>query len=200
MAVESISHRDGKSGKYLPVHGLEQHPLYHTWRNMVNRCTNSNRPDYERYGGRGITVCARWIDSPQLFIDDMGERPAGHSIDRIDNDKGYSPDNCRWATASQQGKNTRRARKITHNGLTLCLSEWSEKLGIPRLTIYRRLRRGMSVADALATPSHLNIITHNGKTMCASDWAAHFGLKQATFAARLRKGEPIERASRPVGV
>jgi len=94
-------------GKQLPQykHGLESHPLYATWYGMNYRCHNSNNPAYSRYGGRGIIVCDRWRKSPQKFIDDMGPKPHGTSIDRINNDGDYEPSNCRWATAKQQRAN-----------------------------------------------------------------------------------------------
>jgi hypothetical protein len=88
--------------------GTIQHPLYGSWRAMVERCTYPAHKDYANYGGRGITICDRWRQDFWAFVADMGERPAGHSLDRVDNDRGYSPDNCRWATASEQRINQRR--------------------------------------------------------------------------------------------
>lgn len=92
----------------------KSHPLYNTWQNIHRRCSNKRAPDYKNYGGRGITVCEQWQDF-ERFLSDMGERPAGCSIDRIDNDQGYFPSNCRWATHSQQMKNRRafKRRKTT---------------------------------------------------------------------------------------
>lgn len=98
--AEQISKLRRTHGKYL-------HPLYHTWEGMKTRCYNKNCPKYEYYGGRGIKVCDRWIQSFDNFLLDMGERPLGMSIDRINNDGNYEPSNCRWATMSQQRINQR---------------------------------------------------------------------------------------------
>ncbi len=137
------------------------HPELTVFTGMLDRCYNQNSTNYPRYGGRGITVCDRWRDGGfKAFFADMGPRPTPtHSIDRIDNNKGYSPDNCRWATKKQQSRNTRTNRYLTHNGVTATLSEWAEILGISPKTLRGRLYKGISVNDALKPKSLANTVT-----------------------------------------
>lgn len=119
---------------------------------MMERCTNPNDKRYADYGGRGITVCDRWQD-PANFYADMGERPTGTSIDRIDNNLGYEPGNCRWATPKTQNNNRRSTRLATLNGETLSLAEWSRRLGAGSKDLVReRLRAGWEITAALTTP------------------------------------------------
>lgn len=129
--------------------GMKRTPTYLCWRNMISRCTNKNRPDYQYYGGRGISVCDRWKESFGCFLSDMGERPKNMSIDRIDNSLGYSPKNCRWATSDEQMQNTRATRRITFNGETMGLTAWARKVGINRQSLSDRIKRGWSLSDAL---------------------------------------------------
>lgn len=117
---------------------------------MIGRCTNQKRPDYQFYGGRGISVCRRWSDSFGAFLSDMGTRPSATSLDRIDNSKGYGPNNCRWTTKDQQMQNTRATRLLTLNGRTMGLSAWARDLGLNHSTISQRLRKGWSVERALS--------------------------------------------------
>lgn len=107
---------------------------------MIQRCTNSNRSDYAAYGGRGITVCESWRTSFAAFLADMGEKADGRSLDRIDNDLGYEPGNCRWATKHQQMQNTRHTRLITFSGQTMGLNAWAKKLGLNKESLSARLK------------------------------------------------------------
>ncbi len=122
------------------------------WMTMRQRCRDTNAKDYARYGGRGIKVCERW-ESFENFLADMGERPAGMSIERDDNDGDYTPDNCRWATRSEQQRNRRSNVLLTHDGVTLCVAEWAIRTGINRMTLHTRIDRGWPTDKALTTPT-----------------------------------------------
>ena len=130
------------------THGMSNTKLFKVWTSLKQRCENPNLKWFHIYGGKGVTVCARWR-SFVCFLADMGPAPEGASIERIDSTKGYSPDNCCWATPLQQSRNTSRNRLLSHDGVTQCVSEWAEQRGIPRKTLTARLNYGWSVAEAL---------------------------------------------------
>lgn len=133
---------------------MSRTPEYNAWINIKARCYNINNPRYASYGGRGIKVCEKWKHSFDNFLTDMGERPSDkHSIDRIDNDGDYTPENCRWATMTRQQNNKKDNTYLTHNGMTLSLADWARKVGINQVTLSARLtKRGWSVEKALSTP------------------------------------------------
>lgn len=133
------------------IHGMTESVEYKTWTRMRSRCTSPTCREWPHYGGRGITICERW-EAFENFYQDMGPRPKGHSIDRIDNDGNYEPANCRWATVDQQLRNKRTVTKITLNGETLCLAEWARRAGICYGTVAHRIKRGWSAEDAITKP------------------------------------------------
>lgn len=141
-------------GKKYNTNKYYQSPTYYSWANMKTRCFNQNSTEYKRYGGRGISICDRWLDFKN-FLDDMGEKPEGMTLERIDNYGDYQPDNCEWATPEEQANNTRnidRAERFEYNGLRLTIKEWAEKIGIKRTTLGMRLQSyGWSVERALTT-------------------------------------------------
>lgn len=128
---------------------------YNAWNNIKSRCNNQNHPQRKDYGGRGITVCDRWINSFEDFVADVGRSPGPeYSIDRKDNSKGYEPGNVRWATKVEQARNARNNHLIAFRGQTLCAAAWAEKLNLPRSgkAIIDRLNLGWSVEEALTIP------------------------------------------------
>jgi hypothetical protein len=128
-------------------------PTYQSWQAMKSRCCCLGDHAYSQYGGRGIKVCEKWMRF-EGFLADMGQRPDGHSLDRIDNDGDYEPSNCRWATRSQQQRNTRGNRLLTFRGETMCVAAWAERIGLNESTLWCRITRsGWSVEDALTRPT-----------------------------------------------
>lgn len=137
------------------THGLSKHSLYSVWASMIKRCYDKESDNYGRYGGRGIFVCEEWRHSPKKFYewsDSVGGRPEGTTLDRVDNDGPYSPENCRWATSTQQSRNKRSNRLITCNGETKCLSDWCLEYGLNTETLRGRLEKGWTIEAALKTP------------------------------------------------
>jgi len=129
-----------------------QSTTYRSWTHMIERCTNVNSLCWKYYGGRGIKVCARWANF-ENFLADMGERPSSKSLDRYPNKNGnYEPENCRWATRQEQSRNMRSNRIATVNGITGCISELCELLGVSRDLVFSRIHKGWSDLDALTRP------------------------------------------------
>lgn len=127
---------------------------YSIWSGMRKRCLNTKCYQYESYGGRGINICERWLTSYTNFLEDMGRCPSPtHSIERIDNNKGYGPENCKWATPKEQCRNRRRTRYLTFNGVTQCIKDWAISLNVSPVLIRERLEYGWSVEDALTKPA-----------------------------------------------
>jgi hypothetical protein len=131
------------------THGKRKNPTYEIWSSMKQRCLNPGNKDYCYYGGRGINVCAEWMNF-QSFIDDMGECPSGYSIERININMGYCKENCVWIKRSMQNRNKRNNRLLTYNQKTQSVIEWSEETGIPYQTLLSRLKRGWEVDRALS--------------------------------------------------
>lgn len=131
----------GMTKRHFHGHGGRQHsPTYTVWHSMKQRCLNPNSRAYPNYGGRGISVCERWLEFPN-FLADMGERPAPElTLDRIDGNKGYEPGNCRWVTRKVQCNNwTRRQRYVTYRGERFTVQQLADKLGLGRYTLVRRM-------------------------------------------------------------
>lgn len=123
-------------------HGMSKSGEHQSWSDMKIRCSNFHHKSFHNYGGRGITVCERWVNSFENFIEDMGLRPTNkHQIDRIDNNMGYSPENCRWATCAENRRNTRSNVITTWQGRTMCRVDWAKELGIKPDTVQTRVNK-----------------------------------------------------------
>jgi hypothetical protein len=133
-------------------YGRKRSPEYNSWIAIKYRCENPKNKDFARYGGRGIKVCERWRKSFEAFLADMGPKPTRwHMLERADNDKGYEPENCRWATIAEQTRNRgglRSNRRVTIKGQTMCMADASKLTGIPIKTIHNRLNRGLPDEEA----------------------------------------------------
>lgn len=156
----------------LNVHDDDKNPLFRAWRNMKRRCYNTSYIGYEHYGGRGIAVCDEWLNSYETFRDWSinNNYAVGLTLDRIDVNKNYSPDNCRWVTWKVQNNNARFNHLITFKGATKTLTEWCETLDLPRDPIYTRLNKlGWPVERALTTPIKVYrkvVKRHKDKGIC----------------------------------
>jgi hypothetical protein len=146
--------RDEKIASVNFGHGKTGSPEYIAWLSMRRRCCDPTDDSFLFYGARDIKVCERWKNSFDNFLADMGSRPSpDHSLERIDSNKDYSPDNCRWATRSEQSRNKRSNQWITFDGETMIVTDWARRLGIKRTTLEQRINSyGWSVERALTTP------------------------------------------------
>jgi AraC-like DNA-binding protein len=209
--ITSYSLRDGLSrscgclkrenlAKRCTTHGRSKSKMYSVWQAMRRRCENPEDPSFLNYGARGITVCERWQDF-QAFYEDMGSRPSHkHTIERIDNSKGYEPSNCKWATRIEQNNNTSRNVRIEYGGRSKTVAQWARELGMNPRTFAGRIERGWSVERAIETPadeegcgSHGRTYMYQGTALTSQEWAERLGIPHRTMIARFRRW-PIEKA------
>jgi hypothetical protein len=142
----------------MKTHGKTDTREYSTWRGMKQRCTNPKLEEYKNYGGRGITICDRWLNSFENFYEDMGERPEGYSIERINNNGDYDPSNCRWANRLDQQNNTRVNILVPYDGKMISLKQACRKYGKNYRTVYDRVARGIDIIFAIGQPTELKWI------------------------------------------
>jgi hypothetical protein len=156
QASKTSVRADGKTTHWSPTktHGMKGTPEYTAWAAMKGRCSNPNYENYPNYGGRGITVCKEWDDSFEAFYADVGPRPEGHSLDRIDVNGNYEKNNVKWSCSEEQCNNRTNARYLTHDGRTQTIAQWSKETGVTYQTIHNRLERGWSAANALSTKNY----------------------------------------------
>ena len=173
------------------VHGSsrigKQTRTYRIWTGIKTRCLNKNTDSYKDYGGRGIVICDRWKYSFKNFLDDMGECPSGLTIERINNNGNYEPDNCKWATSKEQCNNTRSNRLIEYNGEVKTLKQWADTLKIHWSTLRNKLEKyGQDIERAFTEPvNHKKQIEHKGETHTISQWAEILGMPRYVLVYRL---------------
>lgn len=133
------------NGKFIPT------SEYSTWQHMKQRCLNPNSDNYQHYGGRGIRICERWVDSFDNFLEDIGKRPTNvHSIDRLNVDGDYCPENCRWATRQEQAANRTISTKVDFRGETRDIQSWCYDLGLNYNTTWHHLNNGLTLSESTA--------------------------------------------------
>ncbi len=168
-------------------------PEYRIWIGMKQRCYNPNAAGFKDYGGRGIVVCDRWKDDYAAFLEDMGPRPDGLTIDRLDNDGDYEPGNCEWKTQTYQNRHTRRNRYLEHDGRRMIVKDWAEELGITSQALQARIADGWTMERILTTPKkgknrqHVRLITHGGETLSFVEWARRIGIHVDSLRNRLKR-------------
>lgn len=168
-------------------HGMSNSHVYAVWQAMLQRCENPNAQRYDIYGARGISVCERWHRFENFFAD-MGNRPKGFSLDRIDVDKGYCKENCRWATTVQQANNKQKNRIIEFNGEKATLAEWAACKGLDWFTLRGRLELGWSIDRAFNEPvGRAKLYEFNGRKQTLREWSEELGIHLDTLRARLNK-------------
>lgn len=175
------------------THGLSRTVEYNLWNGIKARCENPNEIGYDNYGGRGIKMCERWRHSFENFLTDVGRRPGPeYSLDRIDNNGDYEPENTRWATRKEQTNNTRRNHLLEYNGEKLTISQWSDRTGISRMLLRYRIMANWSAEKALTTPSDRNSLEFQGERLTFSQWAKKMNIPVRTLRYRIKIGWSVE--------
>lgn len=188
---------------------IKKNEFFATWFSMMQRCYNKKNHNYERYGGRGISVCEEW-HNPERFFEwaksTIGHKTKSYTVDRIDNNGSYCPENCRWATPKEQVRHRRDTITIEIGGEIRPFAEWCEIYGVPYNTARMRIiDRGWSPEEAVKTPVRSKVhqprtracdkyFTINGSTKNVSDFAKEYGINRCTVYGRLRRGWSIEDA------
>lgn len=199
-AARRTTHGACRGGKITPEYGV--------WSSMISRCENPNAAGFATHGSRSIKVCKRWRTSFANFLADVGIRPSPkHSLEREDNDGNYEPSNCRWATDTEQMRNTRWSKRFVVDGKTLCLHQLASHIGISRSALRRRLEN-MSVEEAIATKKytllsprklgdHNRVVSFRGKEVTIAHLAKQTGVAWPTMRKRLERMTPEEAVAFP---
>jgi hypothetical protein len=184
-----------ESNKRRAKHGMYQTKTYRIWASMKTRCSSPNNTSYSRYGGRGIKVCDRWQEFENFYAD-MGDAPKGMTLDRVDVDGDYTPENCRWATAQEQQNNMRSNQHITYQGKTQTLAQWARELGLSYSALGYRYRNGWEPPELFSkenlkgrTVKHK--VEYEGELITLKEAAKRSGIPMQTLYWRMRVGQPL---------
>ena len=188
------------------THGMSNTREHAIWRGIIQRCTNPNNTAFQYYGGRGIAVCDRWLNSFEAFYSDMGPRPSSdYSVERRDGTRGYGPDNCYWATAQQQSENRSNNWQVEVEGVMMTSVAAAKAVGIKSSTLSKRLRQGVPESELLKKErldgkSPATYFEHEGRSLSAQAWAKEKGISARTVSDRIfKQGMSIAEAlSKPV--
>lgn len=179
-------------GERSVTHGRSKTPEYYIWKTMKARCYNPRNKSFYRYGGRGVTVCDRWLESFENFLEDMGERPEGLTLERKLNKGNYEPSNCVWDTPKAQANNRDSNCLLTYDGRTQTIQQWSEEVPIKRATLLQRYHAGWDAHEILTTPvtdksthHQTDAITYQGRTQSLTEWAVQLNIKRLVLYKRL---------------
>lgn len=195
QGVADANHKRTKHGGAVGRREGRQSRLYAQWLSMKQRCFNPNSTHYHRYGGRGVTMCQEWADSFDAFRTYIGDPPAsGMTLERIDNDKGYEPNNVRWATRKEQANNRATNVTLTWEGKTMTLKQWAEYLGWKYGMLASRWKKGLRGADLFAPrkADERNLpVEYEGRSMTLTEWAKETGVSYVTLHWRHKHGKPL---------
>jgi len=184
------------------THGMLGTKVYKAWNGALERCRNQNNDSFKHYGGRGIRVCEEWAKSFEAFYRDMGDPPAGMSLERKDVNKGYSKDNCKWATAQEQGRNKRYNALVSYQGYTATIVEWSERAGVNAITMYARKKKGWPDHEVIEgrVPRNFKMVTLLGRTQNLAAWCRELDCDHAQICREAQRDgsytEPLKRRIR----
>ena len=184
-----------ESNKRRAKHGMYKTATYNTWRQMKDRCVNPNNARYARYGGRGITICDAWLAFDNFYAD-MGDKPEGMTLDRIDNNGNYEPENCRWATPQEQSNNVKTNRVFTYNNKTQTLAQWAREKGMAYHVLKYRLNKGwqppkLFTQENLKGRTTMHLIEYQGEMLTLKQASERSGIKMQTLYWRMRVGKKV---------
>jgi len=191
QGVADANRRRAKHGGTVDMRQGKGDKLYKIWVGIKQRCYNPNEKHYHRYGGRGITMYPEWVNDYGAFKAYVGDAPTGMTLDRIDNDKGYEPDNLRWVSRKTQANNRVTNVTVTHNGLTMTLKQWSEHLGWKYGLIASRWKKGIRGDELFAEPKYTRSAkySYNGEMLTISEIAEKSGIPYSTVVYKIKEGK-----------